>query len=52
MADAAHAVLVRDAEQHTGNFHIDDEVLAEAGVTDLEGYAVEPGAQLVPDFFL
>jgi citronellol/citronellal dehydrogenase len=52
MADAAHAILVRDARDCTGNFFIDDEVLAAAGVTDLGQYAVEPGRDLVPDFFV
>lgn len=53
MADAAHAVLTRDAKAATGNFYIDDEVLAEAGVTDLSGYAVVPGnTEFVPDLFL
>ena len=53
MADAAHAVLTRDAKTATGNFYIDDEVLAEAGVTDLSGYAVVPGnTEFVPDLFL
>ncbi len=52
MADAAHAILTRPARQCTGNFFVDDEVLAEAGVTDLERYAVEPGQPLVQDFFL
>ncbi len=52
MADAAHAVLVRDAKTTTGHFFLDDEVLAEAGVTDLSSYAAVPGKELVPDFFL
>ena len=52
MADAAHAVLTRDARTTTGHFFIDDEVLAEAGVTDLERYAVKPGMPLLPDLFL
>jgi citronellol/citronellal dehydrogenase len=54
MADAAHAVLVRDARDpaNTGNFHIDDEVLAAAGITDLSAYAVVPGADLRTDIFL
>ena len=52
MADAAHAILTRDARTTTGNFFIDDEVLAEAGVTDLTRYAVKPGAPLLPDLFL
>jgi citronellol/citronellal dehydrogenase len=52
MADAAHAILIRDARTTTGNFFIDDEVLAEAGVTDFSPYAVKPGAPLLPDIFL
>ncbi|MCP5366079.1 MAG: NAD(P)-dependent oxidoreductase [Hyphomicrobiales bacterium] len=52
MADAAHAVLVRDSRACTGNFFIDDEVLAAAGVTDLDRYAFKPGNPLMPDFFL
>jgi citronellol/citronellal dehydrogenase len=52
LADAAHAVLTRPAGECTGNFFIDDEVLAEEGVTDLERYAVEPGNPLYPDFFV
>ncbi len=52
MADAAHAVLVRPSRDATGNFYIDDEVLAAEGVTDLEKYAVTPGAPLMMDFFL
>jgi citronellol/citronellal dehydrogenase len=52
MADAAHAILVRQSAEHTGNFFIDDEVLAEEGITDLGGYAVDPEAELVPDFFV
>ncbi len=52
MADAAHAILVRPMATTGGNFYIDDEVLAEEGITDLEPYAVSPGTPLVPDFFL
>jgi len=52
MADAAHAILTRDARTTTGNFFIDDEVLAEVGVTDLERYAMAPGNTLLPDLFL
>ncbi len=52
MADAAHAVLTREAAGFSGRFLIDDEVLAEAGVTDLDRYAVEPGQPLLPDLFL
>ncbi|MEI2422362.1 hypothetical protein V6O07_18930, partial [Arthrospira platensis SPKY2] len=53
MADAAHCVLECDATTTTGNFFIDDEVLATAGVTDLGRYSVVPGSRsLLPDLFL
>jgi citronellol/citronellal dehydrogenase len=52
LADAAHLILTRDARESTGNFYIDDEVLASAGVTDLSRYALKPGAPLVPDLFV
>lgn len=52
MADAAHAILTRESKACTGNFFIDDEVLAEEGVTDLEQYSVVPGSDLAPDFFV
>jgi len=52
VADAAHAILVRDSRGCTGNFFIDDEVLASIGVKDLERYAVERGQELLPDFFV
>jgi len=52
MADAAHAVLTRPARGFTGQFLIDDEVLAEAGVTDFSGYAFDAASPLLPDLFL
>ncbi len=52
VADAAHAVLVRPAQGFHGRFLIDEEVLAEAGVTDFSGYAVDPSKPLLPDLFL
>jgi citronellol/citronellal dehydrogenase len=54
MADAAHAVLTRPSRTCTGNFFIDDEVLAEAGVTDLSRYLPDGAREddLMPDFFL
>ena len=52
MADAAYFILTSDSRSHTGNFFIDDEVLAAHGVTDLEKYAVVPGQDLMPDLFL
>ena len=52
VADAAHAILVRPAGETTGNFFIDDEVLAAAGMTDLSGYAYTADADLLTDLFL
>jgi citronellol/citronellal dehydrogenase len=53
MADAAYAILTRDAVTTTGNFFIDEEVLKQAGVTDFDRYSVVPGSrQLLPDLFL
>jgi len=52
MADAAYALLTRDSRCCTGNFYIDEDVLREAGVTDFEQYAVQPGQPLQTDLFL
>ena len=52
VADAARAILTRPSRECTGNFFVDEDVLAEEGITELERYAVTPGAPLVPDFFL
>ena len=54
VADAAHAILTRDARGCTGNFFIDDDVLRETGVTDLSIYRHEGVSEdaLMPDFFL
>ena len=55
MGDAAHAILTRPAGEFSGNFVIDDEILAEAGVTDFDQYAVKPGTateDLIKDFFI
>ena len=52
MADAAHAILTRDARATTGNFFIDEDVVVGAGITDLTRYAVNAGSALLPDLFL
>ena len=52
VGDAARAILVRDPATCTGRFFLDEEALAEAGVTDLAGYAVEPGRDLLTDLFV
>jgi citronellol/citronellal dehydrogenase len=36
----------------TGNFFVDDAVLKAKGISDFNGYAVDPNAELMPDFFV
>jgi len=53
LADAAYVILNRASKDCTGNFFVDDEVLASVGVTDLEKYSVVPGTtDFLLDFFL
>ena len=53
LADAAYVILNRVSKETTGNFFVDDEVLASVGVTDLDGYSVVPGTKdFLLDFFL
>ena len=52
MADAAHVILTRSSRECSGNFFIDDEVLASAGITNLDSYSVVPGAELTSDIFV
>ncbi|EHR51456.1 short-chain alcohol dehydrogenase like protein [Saccharomonospora marina XMU15] len=53
MADAAHAILTRPSREVSGNFFIDDEVLASVGVTDLAKYRLcEREEDLQLDFWV
>jgi citronellol/citronellal dehydrogenase len=53
LADAAYVILNRPAGECTGNFFVDDELLASEGITDLDKYAVVPGTKdFLLDFFL
>jgi citronellol/citronellal dehydrogenase len=53
LSDTAYMILNRDAKTTTGNFFVDDEVLASEGITDLEKYSVKPGTtDFLLDFFL
>jgi citronellol/citronellal dehydrogenase len=52
MADAAHVILTKNSREFTGNFCIDDNLLADNGVTDFSQYAEVPFAELAPDFFV
>jgi citronellol/citronellal dehydrogenase len=54
LADAAYLILTSEARTTTGNFFIDDELLATHGITDLSGYAPAGVADvdITPDFFV
>lgn len=53
LADAAYVILNRESKDCTGNFFVDDEVLASVGIKDLEKYSVVPGTtDFLLDFFL
>jgi citronellol/citronellal dehydrogenase len=53
LSDAAYIILTSDAKACTGNFYIDDVLLAQHGITELDKYAVVPGTkQFIPDFFV
>jgi len=53
LADAAYIILNRESTSCSGNFFVDDEVLASEGITDLEKYSVVPGTtDFLLDFFL
>jgi citronellol/citronellal dehydrogenase len=53
LADAAHIIFNRASKECTGNFFVDDMVLASEGITDLEKYSVTPGTKdFLLDFFL
>jgi citronellol/citronellal dehydrogenase len=52
VADAAFAILSKPSTECTGNFFIDEEVLAKNGITDFQHYAVDGSQQLMTDIFL
>ncbi|MEY4023316.1 MAG: hypothetical protein RLZ23_277 [Actinomycetota bacterium] len=53
LADSAYIILNRNSKECSGNFFVDDEVLASEGITDLEKYSVVPGTKdFLLDFFL
>lgn len=52
LADAAHAIFLKDSRTFSGNFLVDDTFLAGEGVTDFERYRVDPSVPLAQDFFV
>lgn len=52
MADAAHVIVAAPPAQRTGQTLIDDDVLAQAGITDLSPYQYGDGSDLQIDIFV
>jgi citronellol/citronellal dehydrogenase len=52
VADAAYSILTRASQSCTGNFFIDDDVLASEKGANLDDYAVTPGSTLAQDLFI
>jgi citronellol/citronellal dehydrogenase len=52
LADAVYHILKQPSAQCTGNLFIDEDVLANEGITDLDKYAVTPGGKLYNDLFV
>ena len=52
LADAAFYILTKPSADCTGNCFIDEEVMANEGITDLSQYSVVPGANLYRDLYV
>jgi citronellol/citronellal dehydrogenase len=53
LADSVWYLLQKPARECTGNFFTDEDIMADAGITDLSGYAYVPGnTQFYRDLFV
>lgn len=52
VAEAAYQIISRPAGEATGQFFIDEDLLASRGITDLSSYMMDPKQQPIPDLFL
>ena len=53
ISDTAYIILNRSGKECSGNFFIDEQVLASEGITDLDKYAVVPGnKEFVNDLYV
>ena len=52
LADAAKIILSKKSREHTGNFHIDDVLLTNEGITDFSIYRMDSSKPLWKDFFV
>lgn len=52
LADCAAWILSQPSRECTGNLFLDEQVLAKAGISDLDQYAVNPGGRLQKDLYV
>ncbi len=52
VADAAHWIVTQDSRTCTAQFLLDEDVVQRLHGKSLDDYAVEPGQELMPDFFV
>ena len=52
LADSAFYILQRQSRECTGNLFLDEHVLRDAGITDLDKYAINPGGDLQRDLYV
>ena len=52
LADCVAWIVQQSSKECTGNLFLDEEVLKQAGITDLDHYAVTPGGQLQKDLYV
>jgi citronellol/citronellal dehydrogenase len=52
MSDAAYIIFTRPSRECSGNFFIDEDLLASEGVKDFDKYLLTPDAELIQDFFV
>jgi citronellol/citronellal dehydrogenase len=52
LADAAFHIITQPSASCTGNLFLDEDVLKQAGITDLDSYAITPGGALQKDLYI
>jgi citronellol/citronellal dehydrogenase len=52
LSDAAYMIFNKPSREFSGNFLIDDTLLAANGIADFDKYRVDPTTDLMPDFFV
>lgn len=52
VAEAVYHLLQKPAKEFSGNLLLDEQILQDAGITDFDEYAINPGGPLQKDLFL